>query len=162
MGRKVIGWAPSKRADASLTCTAVQLALDTRQVSPDLIHHSDQGGQQQRPADQALLDTCRRRKSRFRRASPGENAKLERLLCTVKVEEVCLDEHIDLHHARRPLGRFLEAGYNHKRLRRSLGHRPPDGFEAADHSHQTRPPSLASLTRVSPHGGWCATAPTAR
>ena len=48
--RKVIGWALSKRADASLTCTALQMALDTRQVSPDLIHHSDQGGQYQSQA----------------------------------------------------------------------------------------------------------------
>lgn len=55
--RKVIDWALSKRADATLTCAALQMALDMRHVTPQLIHHSDQGVQYQSQAYQALPDT---------------------------------------------------------------------------------------------------------
>lgn len=141
--RRVIGWALSKRADAELTCAALQMALDTRQVTPQLIHHSDQGVQYQSQAYQALLDSHHIRKSMSRRASPGDNAKLESLFRSVKVEEVYLNEYADLHDARGQLGHFLEAVYNAKRLHSSLSYRPPDESEAAYHSRRKRAVPLA-------------------
>ena len=41
--RRVIGWNLSQRLDVHLTLTALHCALQSRAVSPGLIHHSDRG-----------------------------------------------------------------------------------------------------------------------
>jgi transposase InsO family protein len=43
--RKVVGWHLSRRLDVSLTWTALECALAKRQISPGVVHHSDQGVQ---------------------------------------------------------------------------------------------------------------------
>jgi putative transposase len=43
--RKCVGWHLSRWIDTRLTLSALQMALDSRQPAPGLIHHSDQGVQ---------------------------------------------------------------------------------------------------------------------
>lgn len=114
------------------------MVLDTRQVTPQLDHHSDQGGKYQGLVYRALLDAHQILKSISRRASPGDSAKVESLFRTVTVEEAYLNEYVDLHDARGQLGRFLDAVYNRQRLHITLGYRPPQEFEAAYHLLQER------------------------
>jgi len=54
----------------------------------------------------------------------------ERLMRTIKEEEVALSEYRDYTDARRQLGRFLDEVYEHKRIHSSLGHLAPAEFES--------------------------------
>jgi putative transposase len=60
---------------------------------------------------------------------PEENGYAERLMRTIKEEEVALTEYQDFTDARRQLGRFLDAVYNRKRIHSSLGYLTPEEFE---------------------------------
>ncbi|MBX6316011.1 MAG: transposase, partial [Isosphaeraceae bacterium] len=67
--------------------------------------------------------------SRAAVGKPEENGYAERLMRTIKEEEVDLTEYEDLADARRQLGRFLDDVYNTKRIHSSLGYLTPAEFE---------------------------------
>jgi putative transposase len=58
-----------------------------------------------------------------------ENGYAERLIRTIKEEEVDLTEYEDLPDAWRQLGRFLDQVYNTKRIHSALGYLTPSEFE---------------------------------
>ena len=60
---------------------------------------------------------------------PRENGFAERLMRTIKEEEVELSEYRDYDDAYRQLGRFLDAVYNVKRIHSALGYLTPAEFE---------------------------------
>ena len=60
---------------------------------------------------------------------PEENGYAERLMRTIKEEEVDLSEYEDFIDALRGLGRFLDDVYNRKRIHSSLGYLTPAEFE---------------------------------
>jgi transposase InsO family protein len=124
--RRVRGWELSRSLDAGLALGALGRAL--RSGVPE-VHHSDQGVQY------AAADYVRRLTSRGVTISmaaigkPEENGYAERLMRTIKEEEVALTEYQDFADARRQLGRFLDAVYNRKRIHSSLGYLTPEEFE---------------------------------
>jgi putative transposase len=124
--RRVRGWQLGRSLDGSLTLAALGRAL--RRGAPE-VHHSDQGVQY------AATDYVRRLTSRGVAISmaavgaPEENGYAERLMRTIKEEEVALTEYQDFADARRQLGRFLDAVYNRKRIHSSLGYLTPEEFE---------------------------------
>ena len=60
---------------------------------------------------------------------PRENGFAERLMRTIKEEEVDRSEYQDFADARRQIGRFIDAVYNVKRIHSSLGYLTPQEFE---------------------------------
>lgn len=137
--RAIRGWELSRELDRSLTCTALQRAL--RCGRPE-IHHSDQGVQY---AAQDYLDQLHRAGTTVSMADVGaawQNGYAERLMRTIKEEEVYLSEYLDYHDARRQLGRFLDDVYMHKRIHSSLGYLTPVEFEAQWFSRQ---PAIDSI-----------------
>jgi transposase InsO family protein len=60
---------------------------------------------------------------------PEQNGYAERLMRTIKEEEVDLSEYADYHDALRQLGRFLDEVYMHKRIHSSRGYLTPVEFE---------------------------------
>ncbi len=60
---------------------------------------------------------------------PKENGYAERLMRTIKEEEVDLTESEDFADAQRQLGRFLDDVYNRKRIHSALGYLTPTEFE---------------------------------
>ncbi len=64
-----------------------------------------------------------------RQANPCDNTKAESFIKTLKYEEVCRSQYLDLAEARASIGRFLEQVYNEKRLHAALGYCPPAEFE---------------------------------
>ena len=61
---------------------------------------------------------------------PEENGYAERLMRTIKEEEVELSEYNDLDDAREQIGQFLEDVYMTKRIHSALGYVTPVEFEA--------------------------------
>jgi len=128
--RSIRGWHLSRGLDVGLTLTALDKALAG--CAPE-IHHSDQGVQY------AATDYVDRLKAQAVSISmaaigePRENGYAERLMRTIKEEEVDLSEYRDYAEALRQIGQFLEAVYNRKRIHSSLGYLTPEEFEQQWH-----------------------------
>jgi transposase InsO family protein len=131
--RRVVGWALDRHLMTELTLQALQMALDSRQVKPGLIHHSDRGVQYAATDYVSLLVKQQIRISMSRPGNPYDNAKAERFMRTLKYEEVYLSDYQNLVEARASIRRFLEDVYNRKRLHSALGYRPPVEFEQLCH-----------------------------
>ena len=124
--RAVRGWHLSRSLDRHLTLTALRRALAQRCPA---IHHSDQGLQY---ACQDYTDLLKEHEVQISMATvgkPEENGFAERLMRTIKEEEVDLSEYIDFHDAYRRIGQFLDDVYTRKRIHSALGYLSPGEFE---------------------------------
>jgi transposase InsO family protein len=93
------------------------------------VHHSDQGVQHAAIAYTDLLAGRGVSISMAAVGKPEENGFAERLMRTVKEDEVDLSEYRDFGDAHRQLGWFLDDVYNRKRIHSSLGYLTPAEFE---------------------------------
>jgi len=125
--RAVRGWHLSRWLDRELTLTALRRALQHRLP---LIHHSDQGVQYACWDYTELLLNRGVRISMAAVGKPEENGYAERLMRTIKEEEVDLSDYQDFHDAYRHIGHFLEDVYTRKRIHSALGYLTPTEFEA--------------------------------
>jgi putative transposase len=128
--RRCIGWAVESYLDARLPLHALQMALKSRSVSADLVHHSDRGTQYASQEYTEALKAAGIKISMSRRGNPYDNAKAESFFKSLKVEEVYLNDYRTTKEARENIGSFVEAVYNQKRLHSALGYLPPAEFEA--------------------------------
>jgi transposase InsO family protein len=124
--RGVRGWNLGRSLEGSLALIALKRALAR---GCPAIHHSDQGVQYAAMAYTVLLAEREVSISMATVGKPEENGYAERLMRTIKEEEVDLTEYEDLADARRQLGRFLDDVYNTKRIHSSLGYLTPAEFE---------------------------------
>lgn len=102
------------------------------------IHHSDQGVQYAATAYVARLEHLGIQISMAEHGEPRQNGYAERLMRTIKEEEVALTEYGDFADAYAQLGRFLDDVYQHKRIHSALGYLTPAEFEAAYHAAGSR------------------------
>jgi transposase InsO family protein len=126
--RAIRGWSLSRDLDTNLTLAALRGAL--RLCIPE-IHHSDQGVQYAAQEYVALLNQYHVQISMASQGKPEENGYAERLMRTIKEEEVDLSEYNDFADAYRQIGRFIEDVYLTKRIHSALGYLTPVEFEAA-------------------------------
>jgi putative transposase len=124
--RCIRGWHLGRSLEQELTLAALEKALEGG--SPE-IHHSDQGVQYAATAYVVLLRAHEVNTSMASVGEPEENGYAERLMRTIKEEEVDLSEYEDFIDAMRGLGRFLDDVYNRKRIHSSLGYLTPAEFE---------------------------------
>jgi transposase InsO family protein len=125
--RSIRGWHLSRRLDQFLTLTALRQAL--RAHEPE-IHHSDQGVQYAANAYVDLLHQHQVQISMAARGAPEENPYAERLIRTIKEEEVDLSEYRDFGDAFVQIGYFIDEVYQKKRIHSSLGYLTPVEYEA--------------------------------
>jgi putative transposase len=125
--RSIWGWDLSRNLDERLTLTALQKAL-AKHRAPH-IHHSDQGLQYAATRYTAALRARDVQISMAEVGEPTQNGFAERLMRTIKEEEVDLSEYQDYADARRHIGRFLEDVYMRKHIHSSLGYLTPVEFE---------------------------------
>jgi transposase InsO family protein len=137
--RVIRGWELSRSLDQALTLTALERALE--QGHSPQIHHSDQGAQYAGTAYVASLEQVGARISMAEVGEPRQNGYAERLMRTIKEEEVDLTEYEDFADAYAHLGRFLDDVDQRKRIHSALGYLTPREFEAAWCSEH--PPSIA-------------------
>ncbi len=133
--RALRGWCLSRSLDQTLTLTALRGALSTH--IPE-IHHSDQGVQY---AANDYIDLLRFHNIQISMAAIGkaeENGYAERVIRTIKEEEVDLSEYFDFADAARQIGHFIEDVYMNKRIHSSLGYLTPAEFELAYRLAQTQ------------------------
>jgi transposase InsO family protein len=124
--RLIRGWHLGRSLDGELTRTALERAL--LQHQPE-IHHSDQGVQYAATDYVTRLQQLGTAISMAAVGEPRENGYAERLMRTIKEEEVELTEYQDFADASQQLGRFLDAVYNVKRIHSALGYLTPVEFE---------------------------------
>ena len=125
--RSIRGWHLARGLDQSLTLTALERALAYGRPE---IHHSDQGLQY---AAGDYVQQLRDAGAAISMADVGaawQNGYAERLMRTIKEEEVYLSDYQNYHDAYQQIGRFLEEVYIYKRIHSSLGYLTPAEFEA--------------------------------
>jgi transposase InsO family protein len=125
--RSIRGWEVGAYLDSQLTLRPLQRAL---QVSWPEIHHSDQGVQYAATGYVTQLQACGVQISMARPGQPRENAYAERIIRTIKEEEVYLNGYEDLREAQANLSRFIDDVYQHKRIHSALGYLTPAEFES--------------------------------
>jgi putative transposase len=125
--RAIRGWALECDLDRGLTMAALARAL--RGGRPE-VHHSDQGVQYAARSTLRHLRAAQVAVSMSDAGAAWQNGYAERLMRTIKEEEVYLSEYVDYHDALNQLGRFLDDAYMHKRIHSALGYLTPAEFES--------------------------------
>lgn len=138
--RAIRGWEVSRHLDQALTLNALERAVAARHQPG--IHHSDQGVQYAATAYVARLEQMGTQISMAEQGEPRQNGYAERLMRTIKEEEVALTEYRDFADAYAQIGRFLDDVYQRKRIHSALGYLTPAEFEAAYHARLLTPVSI--------------------
>lgn len=125
--RCIRGWELSRSLDEALTRMALERALVKH--TPD-IHHSDQGVQYAATGYVTRLQDLKVQISMAEIGQAWQNGYAERLIRTIKEEEVKLSDYRDFHDAYHQIGHFLDDVYMHKRIHSALGYLTPVAFEA--------------------------------
>jgi putative transposase len=137
--RSIRGWHLGRDLDQGLTLAALEKALVV--ATPD-IHHSDQGVQYAATGYVQRLQALGVTLSMAAVGEPRENGYAERLMRTIKEEEVNLTEYEDFADAQRQIACFLEDVYNVKRIHSALGYLTPSEFEERWRTRQALPDTM--------------------
>ena len=105
--RAIRGWELGRNLTEELSRTALERAL-ARGRRPEY-HHSDQGVQYAANGYVARLQELGRQVSMAARGQPTENPFAERLMRTLKEEEVYLNDYADFAEARKRIGRLQDS-----------------------------------------------------
>jgi putative transposase len=126
--RDIRGWQLGRTLGQELTLTALQRALAHR---TPVIHHSDQGIQYAAPRYIQTLQAAGVQISMAAVGDPRQNGYAERVIRTIKEEEIALAEYRDFTEALAQIGQFIDAVYRTKRIHSALGYLTPVAFEEA-------------------------------
>ena len=126
--RKIVGWAMSETMPQELTLCALDVALGWRDPDAGLVHHSDRGSQYAATDYRNKLAARGITVSMSRKGDCWDNAPMESVNGTVKVECVN-DEHFETRaQASQAIVEYI-GYYNTERRHSSLGNITPAQFE---------------------------------
>jgi putative transposase len=126
--RDIRGWQLGRTLGQELTLTALQRALAHR---TPIMHHSDQGVQYAAPRYVQTLQAAGVQISMAAVGDPRQNGYAERVIRTIKEEEIALAEYRDFAEALAQIGQFIDDVYRTKRIHSALGYLTPVEFEEA-------------------------------
>jgi putative transposase len=134
--RSIRGWHLGRSLDQTLTLIALDRALASHTPK---IHHSDQGIQYAAATYIQMLQAVDADISMAEIGEAWQNGYAERLIRTIKEEEVDLSDYECYIDAVSQLARFLNDVYMHKRIHSSLGYLTPAEFEQQWHRGHEQP-----------------------
>jgi putative transposase len=126
--RSIRGWHLDRDLSEGLVRAALDRALAYHPAPA--IHHSDHGVQYAARGYVGVLQECGTAISMSSIGKPTENGYCERLIRTLKEEEVYLNEYEGLEDGRECIGRLLDDVYTLKRVHSALGYLTPAELEA--------------------------------
>jgi putative transposase len=135
--RKLVGWALSDSLAQDLTLAALHMALGWRHPAAGLMHHSDRGGQYAAHDYRRVLAARGITVSMSRKGDCWDNAPMESVNATVKVECVHGEEFQTRAEAAQVLVEYF-GYYNTERSHSSLGYLEPAEFERRWHTDQAQ------------------------
>jgi transposase InsO family protein len=127
--RRIVGWAMGDTLARSLPLAALQMALETRQPPPGLLHHSDRGSQYASEDYQAVLTKYQIQGSMSRTANCYDNAPIESFFGTLKTELVHHRHYVTRTDAKTDIFEYIEVFYNRFRRHSALDNLCPVVFE---------------------------------
>lgn len=130
--RRIIGWSLELDMTESLVLTALRQAIVARQPQPQLIHHTDRGGQYASKRYRAMLERAQVRQSMSRAGDCYDNAFMESCFGTIKTE-LEMSNYPTLEIARKEIQEYVNY-YNTIRRHSSLDYQSPTSFEL-DHQN---------------------------
>ena len=135
--REIVGWTLDRRCRAGEWIAAVRMALDSRGLlektqaeAAGLVLRSDNGAQ---PCSKAFVAFLGRRGVRGQYTgydAPDDNAYVERVIRTIKEEEIWLNQWDNWSEAHAAIGQYV-AYYNQERIHSALDYRTPNEAAAA-------------------------------
>src|ERR1019366_860145 len=126
--RKLVGWAMSETMPQELTLSALDVALGWRDPDAGLVHHSDRGSQYAAKDYRSKLKARGITVSMSRKGDCWDNAPMESVNGTLKVECVN-DAHFETREQARQAIIEYTGYYNTERRHSSLGNIAPAEFE---------------------------------
>jgi len=145
--RRVVGWASGDRLTEELAHRALKMALLQRRPEPGLLHHSDRGCQYSAASYQELLKTAGVTISMSGKGDCWDNAPMESLFATLKLEWILHRNYETRAEARRDLFELLEVFYNRQRRHSALGYQSPVDFESRPQMEILSAQNLRRATR---------------
>jgi transposase InsO family protein len=127
--RRIVGWSMSEHIDQELTLSALRMALQTRQPTAGLLHHSDRGSQYAAASYQRLLADWKITCSMSRKGNCWDNAVIESWHRTLKVELIAGQSYATRADARLSIFEYIEVFYNQRRRHSTIGYTSPAEFE---------------------------------
>lgn len=126
--RRVVGWSFSRKRNAELTKSALNMAL--LRVTPKLgcIFHSDQGIEYAAHEYRELVESAGMKRSMSRKGTPIDNAAMESYFHTMKAELVHQTIFEDEIEAVANIMEYIDF-YNRERLHSSLRYQSPMEYE---------------------------------
>ena len=126
--RSIRGHHLSRSLGQELVLLPLERALQ-QYPAPD-IHHSDQGTQYAAKAYVKRLQAAGTQISMAAVGKPSENGYAERLIRTIKEEEVYLSDYKNMADARQQIGHFIDVEYQYNRIHSGLNYQTPAEVEA--------------------------------
>jgi len=127
--RKIVGWSMSRWMSRRIVVKALQMAVEARQPTSGLIHHSDRGAQYTSDDFRNALTEHNIECSMSRNGNCYDNAVVESFFGVLKRERVNRTRYRTRDEARADIFEYIEVFYNRKRRHGYLGNISPVDFE---------------------------------
>ena len=128
--RKIIGWSLRDRLSKELVIAALDMAVKQRNISADLLLHSDRGSQYASELYQLLLLKNGILCSMSGKGNCWDNAVMESFYRSLKVELIYQNHYQTRIQAQRDIFEYIEIFYNRERLHSSIGYHTPEEYES--------------------------------
>lgn len=127
--RKIVGWSLDITMTNQLIIDALNMAIASRKLEPDLILHSDRGVQYRSGEYQRLLLDNKIKPSMSRKGNCWDNAAMESFFARFKVESLYSEDVKTKQDAYQCVFDYIEMFYNSHRRHSTLGYVSPNQFE---------------------------------
>jgi transposase InsO family protein len=127
--RTVVGWALDTHVRETLILEALTMAAARRELSPELLLHSDRGVQYRGNEYQQRLEDLGIVASMSRKGNCWDNAVMEAFFARLKVELIYPENYRTVEELRTGLFEYIEIFHNRQRRHSALGYDNPAHYE---------------------------------